>query len=99
MKKPSYSHHLNIVKIVFLIIVCLFSIFPFYFMIIGATNKSVDIIKGKLTIGSYLIGNIKAMHQTVHMGRAFWNSLRSTSTFVLTTTTALFWAFQVPLLP
>ena len=78
MKKPSYSHHLNIVKIVFLIIVCLFSIFPFYFMIIGATNKSVDIIKGKLTIGSYLIGNIKAMHQTVHMGRAFWNSLRST---------------------
>ena len=48
MKKPSYSHHLNIVKIVFLIIVCLFSIFPFYFMIIGATNKSVDIIKGKI---------------------------------------------------
>ncbi|MBP5576677.1 MAG: carbohydrate ABC transporter permease [Treponema sp.] len=78
MNRLSCRYHVNVIKIIFLIIVCLFSVFPFYFMIIGATNKSVDIIKGKLTIGSYLIGNIKAMHQTVHMGRAFWNSLRST---------------------
>jgi lactose/L-arabinose transport system permease protein len=63
---------------IFLIIVCLFSVFPFYWMIAAATNSSTDVIRGKITIGAYLIENIKKMHATVHMGRAFWNSLRST---------------------
>jgi lactose/L-arabinose transport system permease protein len=62
----------------FLIIVCLLSVFPFYWMVVGATNKSTDIIGGKLTIGTYLIGNIQTMLATVSMGRAFWNSLRTT---------------------
>ncbi|MBQ9494840.1 MAG: carbohydrate ABC transporter permease [Treponema sp.] len=62
----------------FLIIVCLFSIFPFYWMLVAATNESVDVIRGKITLGTYLIENIKTMHATVRVGRAFWNSLRVT---------------------
>ncbi len=63
---------------IFLIIVCLLSIFPFYWMLVAATNESSDVIRGKLTIGAYLIENIKTMLATVNMGRAFWNSLRTT---------------------
>ena len=74
--KPVYKNHPF--RLVFLILVCLLSIFPFYFMISGATNRSVDIIKGKLSLGTYLFGNVMNMVKTVHMGRAFWNSLRST---------------------
>ncbi|MCK9169968.1 MAG: carbohydrate ABC transporter permease [Treponema sp.] len=63
---------------IFIIIVCLLSVFPFYWMIVAATNESTDVIRGKLTIGTYLIENIKTMLETVNMGRAFWNSLRTT---------------------
>lgn len=74
----SKSQALDTFKILFLVIACICSVFPFYFMLVGATNKSVDIIKGKLFFGTYLFENIKEMLRTVHMGRAFWNSLRST---------------------
>ncbi|MDR1948867.1 MAG: carbohydrate ABC transporter permease [Spirochaetaceae bacterium] len=62
---------------VFLIIVCLFSIFPFYWMVSAATNSSVDIVKGKLFFGTYLIENIKTLISSVALGRVFWNSLRN----------------------
>ncbi len=66
-----------ILKYTFLVIVCLFSVFPFYFMIVGATNSSVDIIKGRLFFGNNLWANIRKLSQTVRLGRAFWNSLRN----------------------
>ncbi|MDN5334961.1 MAG: lactose/L-arabinose transport system permease protein, partial [Sphaerochaeta sp.] len=66
-----------IVKYVFLIIICLFSVFPFYFMVVGATNKSVDIIKGRLFFGTFLFENIKTLATNVRLGNAFWNSLRN----------------------
>jgi len=62
---------------VFIIIVCLFSVFPFYWMIVAATNQSTDVIQGKLTFGTYLFKNIKTMISTVKVGTAFWNSLRT----------------------
>lgn len=68
----------NPLEYIFIIIVCILSIFPFYWMIVGATNRSADVITGKLTIGTYLFGNIKTMISTLNMGRAFWNSLRTT---------------------
>lgn len=61
----------------FIIIVSLFSIFPFYWMIVAATNQSTDVIQGKLTFGKYLFQNIKTMFSTVKVGTAFWNSLRT----------------------
>ncbi len=62
----------------FIITISLLSIFPFYWMLVGATNSSADVITGRLIPGKHLWDNIKTMHETVHMGRAFWNSLRTT---------------------
>ncbi len=50
-----------IFKYVFLSILSLISIFPFYWMIVAATNKSVDVTKGTLLPGTYLIENIKSV--------------------------------------
>ncbi|MDR3335737.1 MAG: carbohydrate ABC transporter permease [Treponema sp.] len=63
---------------IFLIIVCLFSAFPFVWMISAATNRSVDIIKGKVFFGTYFIENIKQLFSIVSVDRAFLNSLRNT---------------------
>ena len=77
MKKTKLNRA-NPIEYIFIIVVCLLSIFPFYWMLVGATNKSTDVITGKLTIGTYLFENIKTMLETVNVGRAFWNSLRTT---------------------
>lgn len=67
-----------ILEYAFIIIFCLFSVFPFYWMLVGATNQSADVVTGKLTFGTYLLENIKTMIKTLNVGRAFWNSLRTT---------------------
>ena len=67
-----------ILEYAFIIIFCLFSVFPFYWMLVGATNQSADVVTGKLTFGTYLFENIKTMIKTLNVGRAFWNSLRTT---------------------
>jgi len=50
------------------------SIFPFYWMVVGATNRSADIINGKPTIGGYLVQNVQALWSQVDVPRVFWNS-------------------------
>ncbi len=45
-------------KYLFLSIAAFISIFPFFWMIISATNKSVDVTRGKLTFGSNLLVNL-----------------------------------------
>ncbi len=50
------------------------SVFPFYWMIIGATNKSADIVVGKATPGFELFNNIATFFATVDVPRVFWNS-------------------------
>lgn len=67
----------SIAKYIFLVIVCLFSVFPFYFMIVSSTNASVDIIKGRMFFGTHLFENMKTLASTVRLGNAFWNSLRN----------------------
>lgn len=59
---------------IFLIIVSLISVFPFYWMIVGATNKSVDITMGKLTFGSALMENIHNAFEKADLWTAFFNS-------------------------
>lgn len=61
----------------FLGVVCLCSVFPFFWMLSAATNRSVDIIKGRVFWGSYLVENVKMLLSTVSLGRVFWNSLRN----------------------
>ena len=41
---------MSILQYVILIILSIISIFPFYWMIVAATNKSVDVSKGTLTV-------------------------------------------------
>jgi lactose/L-arabinose transport system permease protein len=67
----------TVLMYVFLVPVCVFSAFPFFWMICAATNRSSDVIQGKVFIGPYLIENIKNMLATVNLGQAFLNSLRN----------------------
>ncbi len=71
-------NHSPFYEYVFVIAVCLFSIFPFYFMLVSATNKSTDVIAGKMVPGLYLFQNLKTMFATTDIVRALWNSLRTT---------------------
>lgn len=50
------------------------SIFPFYWMIVGTSNTSADIIKGKTGFGDQLIANLGKFFTQVNVARVFWNS-------------------------
>ena len=47
-------------------------------MIVSATNKSTDVIAGRMVPGLYLFQNIKNMVENVDIGRGLWNSFRTT---------------------
>ena len=51
------------------------SVFPFYWMIAGATNTANDITGGKFTLGTNLIPNITKFFELVDVPRVFFNSL------------------------
>lgn len=55
----------KIFSYIFLITASALSIFPFLWMIIGATNSSVDITKGKLSLGGEFINNITNLFKSV----------------------------------
>jgi lactose/L-arabinose transport system permease protein len=59
---------------VLLSIAAFVSVFPFYWMIVGATNRSADVVTGKPTPGSYLFANIATFFTTIDVPRVFWNS-------------------------
>ncbi len=50
------------------------SVFPFYWMVVGATNKSADIVTGKASLGNSLLDNAATFFSTVDAPRIFWNS-------------------------
>lgn len=64
----------SLFKNLFLIIVSIISIFPFYWMLVGATNDSKDITMGKLTFGSSLVKNITNAFDKADLWQAFFNS-------------------------
>jgi len=76
MMKPK-----NILKSIFvyafLSVAALVSVFPLYWMAVSATNRSVDVIRGTLTPGSYLLNNWRTLLELQNVGRAFWNSSRN----------------------
>lgn len=59
-----------------LIIVSFVSLFPIYWMIISATNKSVDVSKGTLMPGTALFENFKNLIATQNVGGALFNSFK-----------------------
>lgn len=64
------------VPYIVLIIASVISVFPFLYMGVSATNKSIDIINGKLFPGTYLIENLKNLLANQSVGTALWNSFR-----------------------
>ncbi|ACK41799.1 MULTISPECIES: carbohydrate ABC transporter permease [Dictyoglomus] len=60
----------------FLIIVSFISLFPFIWMIIGTTNKSVDILRGKFTFGNNLLENFQNLLASYNLGKILINSLK-----------------------
>ena len=52
------------------------SIFPFLWMIVSSTNKSVDVTKGRLLPGSHLIENVQNLLNTVNLVPALLNSAK-----------------------
>ena len=63
----------------FRIIFSLLSIFPLYYMVCAATNMSVDVIRGKLIPGTYLLENYKSLIANQNLYRALWNSFRNSA--------------------
>lgn len=50
------------------------SVFPFFWMLVGATNNSADILKGKTSPGTALLDNIGKFIASVDMPRILFNS-------------------------
>lgn len=75
----------NVFKYVFLSVLSLISIFPFYWMVVAATNKSVDVTKGTLIPGNYFMQNLTSVLESdLQFVTAYKNSL-----FIAVMTTAL----------
>ena len=50
------------------------SVFPFFWMLVGTTNTSADIIKGKADIGGAFLANVATFFHRVDVPLVLWNS-------------------------
>lgn len=67
---------LNVIQYVFLTIASIVSVFPIFWMIIAATNRSVDVTRGTLLPGTYFLENLKGLvGSDLQYMAAFKNSL------------------------
>ena len=60
----------------FLSMMAFLSLFPFVWMMIGATNENTDIVKGKLSFGSAFLDNYAKLAELVDVGQIFFNSAK-----------------------
>lgn len=95
MKKFSIG---RIFTYILLIIISFFSVFPFFWMIVGATNTSIDILGGKMTFGSHLAENFKILFEKYDMSQALLNSIKisvMTVIAILLVTSMAAYGFQI----
>jgi lactose/L-arabinose transport system permease protein len=59
-----------------LLLAAFLSVFPFFWMLIGATNVTADINTGKVTPGSALLDNIRSFVAQVDVPLILWNSAK-----------------------
>lgn len=59
---------------IFLIIWCLFSVFPLYWMITAATNSTLEVARGKIWFGTHAVENFKNLLVAQPLWRAMGNS-------------------------
>lgn len=62
-------------KYAFLSVASIISLFPFLWMVLGATNTSNNVVKGRLMVGNQLIANARAALIGTNFGRSIVNSL------------------------
>ncbi|MQW89309.1 carbohydrate ABC transporter permease [Sinorhizobium saheli] len=60
----------------FLGLMAFLSIFPFIWMVLGASNSSIDIIKGRILPGEAFTANVGKFFTTVNVPLVFWNSAK-----------------------
>lgn len=60
----------------FLTLMSIISVFPLLWMVIAATNKSVDVTRGRLLPGTYLFENFKNLVAAQKVGTAMLNSFK-----------------------
>ena len=60
---------------IFLVIVSFISVFPFFWMISAATNKSIDIARGRIAFGGYALENLKKLFASQNVALGMKNSL------------------------
>lgn len=73
----------SLLKYTFLIISSFISIFPFYWMIAGATNTANQIAEGKLTFGDQLFVNLQDLFGAYDIPLIMWNSLKISGVTVI----------------
>lgn len=61
---------------IFLTLSAFISVFPFFWMIVGSTNKSVDVLKGKLSFGTEFVENFKNLWENYNLGKVLVNSAK-----------------------
>lgn len=61
---------------IFLVIVSFLSVFPFYWMISAATNKTFDVANGRLLPGAYLVENFRNLIGQQNLWQAMGNSFK-----------------------
>lgn len=86
------------VKYIFLTITSVISVFPLVWMIIAATNKSIDVIAGKLTLGTNLLENYKNLIAQQPLWGSFWNSCKYSilvTVFALVISSMAGYAFEI----
>lgn len=64
----------KVITYIFLIMMSIIFAFPFYFLIVSATNTSVDITSGRMLPGSAIIDNWKSLIERTDLLSAFKNS-------------------------
>lgn len=93
------SKGMRAIQYVVLSILSFISIFPFFWMLIASTNRSVDVTRGVLTPGDYFVENLKmVLDSDLNYLGAFKNSLFIavvTTTAAMAVSSAAGYAFEV----
>ena len=60
---------------IFLVIVSFLSVFPLFWMFTAATNQSVDVSRGKIWFGNYMVQNFNNLVNSSNLWKSFGNSI------------------------
>ena len=67
----------KVISYIILILASFLSAFPLYYMLCGATNASIDVVRGRLIPGGYLVENFKTLVGMQNLKLAMFNSFRN----------------------